>query len=177
MAVGKTVQRSGQAAKGWSRAPIPPKLRRDSLPRFPGGPDGKSDMSYMQLIYASRPFGFDEAMLQGILMDARRCNVRDGISGALICRDDLFLQLLEGPTDKVLATYARIQRDDRHVEMRPLVRRAITSQGRMFGQWAMRDDPARSWVWSREDVHQGAIERATEAEVLAIFGRLAAEPA
>lgn len=132
-------------------------------------------MPLLQLTYASRPFGYDSAMLQGILMDARRCNGRDGITGALICRDDLFLQMLEGPANKVDAAYARIVKDDRHIEVRPLTRRAVGD--RLFGQWAMRDDPARSWVWSREDVHQGAIERATEAEVLAIFGRLAAEPA
>lgn len=132
-------------------------------------------MPLLQLTYVSRPFGYDGAMLQGILMDARRCNVRDGITGALICRDDLFLQMLEGPEDMVEATYGRILRDDRHIEVRPLTRRSVPD--RWFGKWAMRDDPARSWVWSREAVHQGAIERASEAEVLAVFQRMAAEPA
>jgi Sensors of blue-light using FAD len=132
-------------------------------------------MPLIQLTYASRPFGYDGAVLQGILMDARRCNARDGITGALICRDDLFLQMLEGPEDKVEATYRRILKDDRHIEVRPLTRHAAAD--RLFGQWAMRDDPARSWVWSREAVHDGAVERATEAEVMAIFHRLSAEPA
>ncbi len=132
-------------------------------------------MPLLQLTYASRPFGYDGAVLQGILMDARRCNVRDGITGALICRDDLFLQMLEGPEDKVEATYRRIVKDDRHIEVRPLTRRAV--EDRLFGQWAMRDDPAQSWVWSREALHEGAAERATEAEVLSIFQRLAAQPA
>ena len=50
-----------------------------------------------QIIYRSRPFGFDETSLAGILLDARRCNTRDAISGALVCRHDIFLQLLEGP--------------------------------------------------------------------------------
>lgn len=39
-------------------------------------------MSLMQLTYASHPFGFDDAMLAGILLDARRCNARDGITSA-----------------------------------------------------------------------------------------------
>ena len=134
-------------------------------------------MPLIQLTYASRPFGYDGAMLQGILMDARRCNARDGITGALICRDDLFLQLLEGPEAAVEATYGRIRRDDRHVEVRPLTRAAITDGDRLFGAWAMRDDPAKSWVWSREAVHDGAPERASPDEVLAIFRRLAAAPA
>lgn len=130
-------------------------------------------MPLLQMIYASRPFGFDAGMLTAILFDARRCNTRDGITGALICRDDLFLQLLEGPEAKVEAAYARILRDDRHIEVRPLVRRMIAEEERMFEKWAMRDDPAASWVWSREEVDAGAPERATEDEVLGIFVTLA----
>jgi hypothetical protein len=134
-------------------------------------------MPLLQLTYASRPFGFDGATLQGILMDARRCNARDGVTGALICRDDLFLQMLEGPEAAVEATFGRIARDDRHVEVRPLTRRVIGDDGRLFAAWSMRDDPAQSWVWSREQVHDGAVERASEGEVMAIFARLAVQPA
>jgi hypothetical protein len=131
-------------------------------------------MPLIHLVYASRPFGYDEASLRGILMDARRCNVRDGITGALICRDDLFLQMLEGPEDKVAATFARIRRDDRHVEVQLLLAEAIAPEDRLFGQWAMRDDPAQSWIWSRDAVRAGAPGLAGEAEVLAIFASLAA---
>jgi Sensors of blue-light using FAD len=126
----------------------------------------------LQLVYASRPFGFDGAMLNAILFDARRCNTRDAITGALICRDDLFLQLLEGPDKAVEAAYARIRADDRHIEVRELLRRAIPDDGRMFGAWAMRDDPANTWVWTREEVDAGVPEQASEAEVLAMFQRL-----
>ena len=128
----------------------------------------------LQLTYASRPFGFDSAMLTGILFDARRCNARDGITGALICRDDLFLQLLEGPVDAVEATYARIRADDRHIEVRQLTRTLIADDARMFAAWAMRDDPAASWVWSRAEVDAGAPGQASEEEVLAMFRRLPA---
>jgi Sensors of blue-light using FAD len=126
----------------------------------------------LQLTYASRPFGYDSAMLTGILFDARRCNTRDGITGALICRNDLFLQLLEGPEAAVEATFARIAADDRHIEVRRLTRRMIPGDERMFGAWAMRDDPAASWVWSRAEVEAGVPEQASEAEVLAMFRRL-----
>jgi Sensors of blue-light using FAD len=126
----------------------------------------------LQLTYASRPFGYDSTMLTGILFDARRCNTRDGITGALICRDDLFLQLLEGPEAAVEATFARIAADDRHIEVRRLTRRLIADDARMFGAWAMRDDPAASWVWSRAEVDAGVPEQASEDEVLAMFRRL-----
>jgi hypothetical protein len=132
-------------------------------------------MPMIQLIYASRPFGFDEAMLAAILMVARRCNERDDITGALICRGDLYLQLLEGPQEAVDAAYRRIERDHRHLEVRLLSRRTVDE--RLFPDWAMRHDPARSWMWTQEEVKSGAVERATETEAVAIFERLAREPA
>ena len=75
----------------------------------------------MQLIYASQPFGYDDLTLVGILASARRNNARDGITGALICRPDLFMQLLEGRRDVVTAAFSRIMRDERHVDVVNLV--------------------------------------------------------
>jgi hypothetical protein len=132
-------------------------------------------MAMLRLIYASQPFGFDEATLRGILLDARRCNRRDGITGALVCRHDLYLQLLEGPEAMVEACFTRIQGDDRHLDLHMIAR--VEAPERMFPQWAMRDDPARSWMWSSEEVAAGAAKRATPAEALAIFARLAGEAA
>lgn len=130
-------------------------------------------MSMIQLTYASRPFGFDDAMLAGILLDARRCNTRDGITGLLVCRADLYLQLLEGPETAVDAAYRRIAADDRHIDLQLLTRRSVTD--RLFPAWAMRDDPARSWLWTKAEVDDGALNRATENEILAVFQRIAAE--
>ncbi|GJD44883.1 hypothetical protein AFCDBAGC_2752 [Methylobacterium cerastii] len=130
-------------------------------------------MSLVQLIYASRPFGFDQAMLNGILSQSRRCNTRDGITGALICRADVYMQLLEGTADALDATYARILRDDRHLEIRRISYQTVTD--RLFPTWAMRDDPARSWMWSQAEVADGAIDRATPPQAIKIFERLAAQ--
>jgi hypothetical protein len=132
-------------------------------------------MPMTQLIYASRPFGFDEGTLASILLVARRCNERDGITGSLICRGDLYLQLLEGPQELVDAAYRRIERDQRHIQIRLLSRRTVTE--RLFPSWAMHHDPARSWMWNQEETNAGAIDRATEAEAVAIFERLAREAA
>jgi len=128
-------------------------------------------MLLVQLVYASRPFGFDQATLSNLLLDSRRANQRDHITGALIARHDLYLQLLEGPEEKVADVYRRILNDDRHVDVVKLV--DLTIETRLFPGWAMRDDPADSWVWSIEDVRDGAIERTTEDEVLGFFNRLA----
>lgn len=126
-----------------------------------------------QLIYSSKPFGFDDAALNGILIIARRNNPRDAITGALICRHDLYLQLLEGPQAAVEARYASIARDNRHVEVVKRVSRQVTE--RMFPSWAMRDDPARSWMWSAKEIEQGALDSAAPSDFISIFSRLAAE--
>jgi Sensors of blue-light using FAD len=94
-------------------------------------------------------------------------------TGALICRDDLFVQFLEGPVDAIEATYRRIARDDRHIDVLPLTRRAIPEGERLFPKWAMFDDPARSWIWSRTEVASGVPARASED--ISIFMRLAVE--
>jgi hypothetical protein len=127
----------------------------------------------IQLIYSSRPFGFDAAALNGILSTARRNNPRDAITGALICRPDLYLQLLEGPQAAVEARYASIARDDRHLEVVKRVSRPVVE--RMFPNWAMRDDPARSWMWTPSEIDLGALDRAVPAEFISIFRRLADE--
>ena len=130
-------------------------------------------MALTRLIYASRPFGFDEGTLMQILGNAQRNNARDDITGSLICREDMYLQLLEGPEAAVEAAYARIVRDDRHVEVTRLVVAPV--EKRLFAAWAMRHDPVKSWMWTASEVAAGAIERATPDEVVAIFTRLASE--
>ncbi len=127
----------------------------------------------IQLIYSSSPFGFDDAALNGILIISRMNNPREAITGALICRHDLYLQLLEGPQAAVEARYSRIVRDDRHLEVVKRVSRPVSE--RLFPNWAMRDDPARSWMWSAAEIKHGALDRAAPAEFSAIFNRLATE--
>jgi hypothetical protein len=128
----------------------------------------------MQLIYASQPFGYDELMLAGILSSARRNNKTNDITGALICREDLFMQILEGPRDAVTTTFSRILQDDRHVDVVNLW--SGDMEARLFPDWSMRHDPARSWMWTMKEVENGAIGRATTAEIRGIFERLAREP-
>ena len=129
-------------------------------------------MDLLQLIYASHPFGFDDGALNGILSDARRCNRRDDVTGALICRADVYLQLLEGPAAAVDATFARIGKDDRHVDVR--LRHRRTGGERLFPGWSMRDDPRHTWLWTQDQVATGALSRATEPELMSVFARVAA---
>lgn len=127
-------------------------------------------MDLFQAIYTSRPFGFDQAILGGILLDARRANERDGITGALICRSDIYLQYLEGPEAPVRRAIERIERDDRHLEVKIHVAQPVSE--RMFGAWAMLHDPAVTWVWTQEEIAEGAVDRTTPEEITGFFRRL-----
>lgn len=126
-----------------------------------------------QLIYVSRPFGYDASILAGILSAARLKNAQNDITGALICRPDMYLQLLEGPVGKVESLYERIEQDDRHLEVQILVKSKI--EDRLFPEWAMKHDPAQSWMWTREQIDKGALEKATAREIRSIFLRAANE--
>jgi len=129
---------------------------------------------HVQLIYCSRPFGFTEAALDEILEVSRRRNRRDGITGSLVCRHDLYLQLLEGTDDAVTGAFERISRDDRHADIRKLWHgRAV---GRLFPGWDMRHDPVRPWMWTSDDIAGGALERAGPLKLVAFFARVASEP-
>ena len=121
------------------------------------------------LIYSSRPFGFDQNILNGILVTSVDNNKRDQITGALICRSDLYLQYLEGPADSINETFDKIQHDDRHVDIKVL-KEGINAE-RLFPKWAMRDDPVKSWMWSREEVDAGALNKISASDAFNIFHR------
>ncbi len=89
---------------------------------------------------------------------------------AIICRDDIYMQLLEGPEQAVKAALERIRRDDRHLEVR--VRIAETVPERMFGNWAVLHDPAVTWIWPQSEVADHAVEHAKPEEVTGFFRRL-----
>jgi hypothetical protein len=124
-------------------------------------------MEFFRAIYTSRPFGFDTSILNGILMQARRANERDGITGALICRADIYMQWLEGPEAQVRAALARIKEDDRHLEVTLHVEDHVAE--RTFPGWSMLHDPAVTWIWSQEEIDSGALKRATPEQVIGFF--------
>ena len=87
----------------------------------------------LQLIYVSSVIG--QPNNADILATSRRNNARDGITGLLYADGVRFMQVLEGPNDKVEAAYARIKPDQRHRAAVVLSRREI--EEREFGPWDM----------------------------------------
>ena len=130
-------------------------------------------MKLMQLVYCSQPFGYSLEILSAILVSSRANNRKNNITGALICRSDIFLQLLEGPEQQVKNTYEAIQNDDRHVNVYHLIDQSI--EKRLFPAWAMKDDPVKTWMWSREDVSKGIVKSLSKAEVEEVFVKLSEE--
>ena len=130
-------------------------------------------MKLMQLVYCSQPFGYSLEILSAILVASRANNRKHDITGALICRSDIFLQLLEGPEQQVKNTYDAIQKDDRHVNVYNLINRPV--EKRLFPAWAMKDDPVKTWMWSREQVSNGIVKSLSEAEVEEVFLKLSEE--
>ena len=128
-------------------------------------------MVLSRIIYCSQPFGYDQPMLNGILADARTYNPKNHITGALICREDIFLQLLEGPEDKILLTYNRILNDDRHLDIELLVQEPCDD--RLFPTWSMKDDPAKTWFWTKDEIDAGILTSVSKNDILGVFDRIA----
>ena len=128
-------------------------------------------MILSRLIYSSQPFGYDQPMLNGILADARTYNPKNNITGALICREDIFLQLLEGPEDKLLLTYDKILNDDRHLDIELLVKELCDD--RLFPSWSMKDDPAKTWFWTKDEIDSGILTTVSKSDLLGVFDKVA----
>jgi hypothetical protein len=92
-----------------------------------------------RLIWASRLARGPEPelplLLQEILTASLRNNLRQQVTGMLICHDGWFLQALEGPPRGVKAIFERICSDDRHTT--PVVLERGPIETRTFGAWIM----------------------------------------
>ena len=68
---------------------------------------------------------------------------------------------------EVNMTYSKILSDDRHVDI--LLLSSGSARRRLFANWAMKDDPIKSWMWTREEVDNGILESVTQSDALEIF--------
>ncbi|MEM6333880.1 MAG: BLUF domain-containing protein [Planctomycetota bacterium] len=90
-----------------------------------------------QLVYvsdATQEMPADE--LDRLEERSKQRNAEDRITGLLLYGGGHFLQVLEGPTNLVNATYARIQIDPRHTHLRQIVYQPV--EKRKFGEWSMK---------------------------------------
>ena len=125
------------------------------------------------LIYYSVPITFDEETVKEILLKSRQNNAQSNVTGALICRSDLYFQYLEGPIDEVNKTFKKIELDNRHKNIQKIKENETTR--RLFASWAMREDPVKSWMWTRKEVKTGILTRIKPKEAFEDFERLSRE--
>jgi hypothetical protein len=89
-----------------------------------------------RIIYSSQATAdFSPEELVTLLDLARRENSASGLTGMLLYCSQSFLQVLEGDESALAATYARIERDQRHTNLRLLMNVEISS--RLFADWTM----------------------------------------
>lgn len=91
-----------------------------------------------RLMYRSRnriPPEQRRTELGGLFSQARGNNKRSGLTGALLLRDDWFVQVLEGDEATVRALYERIAADPRHDSVTLLGTGTVTE--RVFARWSM----------------------------------------
>ena len=87
-------------------------------------------------LYASRAAAkTDESILDDLLEQSRKKNLKLGITGLLCASDDVFVQILEGGRDEVCELYNSIAADKRHTHVRILSFEEISE--RRFGSWTM----------------------------------------
>ena len=120
-----------------------------------------------QVIYVSKPVGFDDKVLDRILEQSKRNNEKNQITGALICRSDLYLQYLEGPAHKIDFIYSKIKLDNRHTDVKLL--EDTRSKRRLFANWAMKDDLVKDWMWTHKEVASGGLEKLSNNDAMKIF--------
>ena len=104
--------------------------------------------------------------LQELLEKARDNNGIQGISGALVYTDGMFLQILEGDRTKVQALMARIEKDVRHENVTILREGEIASA--KFSSWKMAyvsATPEQVARWAGIGVGTGTSEVIDEADV------------
>lgn len=107
--------------------------------------DATTDDEVFRLVYRSRdriPVEGRKVALAELFTQARSRNKAAHITGALLLRDDWFVQTLEGEQGAVRDLLARIGHDARHDGMEVL----DTTRGpRVFARWAM------AWVGEAGD--------------------------
>ncbi|KAA9089069.1 BLUF domain-containing protein [Microbacterium radiodurans] len=94
-------------------------------------------LSVLYTSTARSPFGDDE--LAELLTRSRASNERHELTGMLLYRGGRFVQVLEGPAERVRDLLAVIATDERHTAMRVLIEQPI--ERREFADWTMGYQP------------------------------------
>lgn len=134
------------------------------------------DSGLYRLVYVSHAReGLTDHDIESILHTSQSNNDERFVTGFLAHNGDAFMQILEGPSEEVIDTYARIVADDRHHSVHQLIGEEI--KARAFPCWSMNyhrvDGPPGSsmMIVRNDDAVDGLMSGVTDRELLALFSR------
>ena len=113
----------------------------------------------------------DRAELFRLVYHARVANEERGLSGFLLFADQRFLQVIEGETWKLMATFGKIRRDVRHHGVTVIDERSVSAP--IFGKWRMRcfdEGGVGAALDAIAAEATGPVPRVVENAVAAFFG-------
>lgn len=94
------------------------------------------NLSMIRLLYFSEAVStISSGQISDIVESARQNNKSNNITGILVTGGNVFLQILEGPTQGVLSLYLKIAQDPRHCEVE--IMRVTPIVERLFPDWSM----------------------------------------
>ena len=93
-------------------------------------------MALRRIIYTSKSTKrFNKRNLLDLLHDSRTYNKIDNITGVLMHREEVFLQVIEGRSEVIDDLFTRLKRDPRHDEIKIIFDSSVTC--RFFSNWSM----------------------------------------
>lgn len=130
----------------------------------------------LSIVYSSHATSaFQAEDLTHLLLQSRRTNEEEDLTGMLLYRSGYFLQVLEGPDETVRARMTKIEGDLRHTDVRILIEENI--QDRLFPEWTMGYDQLQSappeqvpgFRTAFDDIEQGQTSSTTLHAVRALI--------
>jgi len=96
--------------------------------------------------------GLRAADIDAILETSRARNVERGITGCLVYYNRRFIQILEGHQQTLQECYQKIQKDDRHRQVRIIAENTV--EKRTFPEWGMAYFPIDENHVNRSELEQ-----------------------
>jgi hypothetical protein len=133
----------------------------------------------IHLIYTSTERqAFSAADLKKLLIRSRTRNATTGVTGMLLYDGGIFVQAIEGDEAAIAATFTRIEKDPRHIDLQVLHRAATLGRRRLFGDWAMGFADAsgaahilKGFIQVGQGPRLAALDRTSALDVLMACGR------
>ena len=94
-----------------------------------------NDLVYELTYRSTMVDGLQIKDIEDIIEEATKTNQELNITGCLVCQNNSFFQLMEGPKSNVLLIYEKIKKDPRHYDLEILTRKI--NSNRFFPKWSM----------------------------------------